>query len=91
MRGMNGMLILKEKDDKRVVYRYSADTSTFGGKAEDVVVDGEIECVLAAKEFRTLKTATNDDDGGQAEWLYAYLPRVIFKENCPAKRFIATG
>ena len=90
MRGMNGMLILKEKTDDKVVYMYSCDSSLFGG-LKDIIVDGEIECMLATKELKTLKTATYDDDGGQAMWLYPHMHRKIFKENCPEKAFIATG
>ena len=95
MRGMNATLILKEKTDKKVIYNYSADTSAFkGGK---VIVDGEIECMFDPEEsktleYKTLKTATFDDDGGQAEWIcHSHIWRTIFKENCPKKRFIATG
>ena len=96
MRGMNAKLILKEKNDEKVVYYYSADSSTFGSKIEYIVVDGEIESVFVqgkpdAIVCRTLKAATNDDDGGQAEWLYGHLWRIIFKENCPERYFLATG
>jgi len=96
MRGMNAKLILKEKTDEKVVYCYSADSSTFGNRIEDVIVDGEIECAFVPGEpgiieCQTLKTATNDNDGGQAEWLYNHLWRVIFIENCPPTLFFATG
>jgi hypothetical protein len=85
------MLILKEKNDKHVVYYYSSDVADFDGKRENVVSDGEIECILETEEFKTLKTAMFDDDGFRAKWLGPHLWRTIFKENCPEKRFIATG
>ena len=88
---MNSMLILKEKNDTHVVYYYSSDVADFGGKIESIISDGEIELVLATEELRTLKTATYDDDGFRAKWLEPHLWRTIFKENCPEKRFIATG
>jgi hypothetical protein len=93
---MNSKLILKEKTEKKVVYYYSAEISTYGKKLEDIIPDGEIECILVPGrtdllEFRTLKTATNDDDGLHAEWLYNHLWRIIFKENCPENHFFATG
>ena len=96
MRGMNSKLVLKEKTPDKVVYYYSSDTSTYGKKFEDIIPDGEIECVFIPDEpevieCQTLKTATNDDDGGQAEWLYGHLWRLIFKKNCPEKYFLATG
>ena len=87
---MNSMLILKEKDAERVVYNYSSDVTDFDD-FEAPISDGEIECFLQTKEFKTLKTATFDDDGYRAKWLRQHLLRVIFKENCPKKRFIATG
>jgi len=90
MRGMNGLLILKEKTDKKVIYNYSCDSSLFDG-FKNIIADGEIECLISDEEFKTLKTATYDTDGGQAKWLYPHLWRIIFKENCPKKRFIATG
>jgi hypothetical protein len=85
------MLILKEKDDKHVIYYYSSDVSDFGGKIKNIISDGEIECILATEEFRTLKTATYDDNGARAKWLGPHLWLTIFEENCPEKRFIATG
>ena len=88
---MNSMLILKEKDDKHVVYYYSSDVADFGGKIENVISDGEIECILESEEFRTLKTATYDDDGYRAKWLGPHLWGLIFKKNCPEKYFLATG
>ena len=81
---MYSELILKEKDDKRVVYYYSLDRV-------DAPSDGEIECILETKETNTLKTATFDDDGLHAKWVKPYIRWVIFNENCPQKRFIATG
>lgn len=94
MRGMNARLVLKEKTDGKVIYCYSADSSTFS--KSEVLIDGEIECTYNLDEpetfkCRTLKKATNDEDGGQAKWLYEHLWGVVFKENCPAKRLIATG
>jgi len=96
MRGMNAKLILKEKAAEKVVYYYSADSSTFGGIFDDIVVDGEIECAMSpgepnVMECKTIRTATNDDDGGQAEWLFEHLWRIVFKENCPDNYFLATG
>jgi hypothetical protein len=88
---MNSMLILKEKNDKHVVYYYSSDVSDFGGKRANIISDGEIEFIFETEKFRTLKTATFDDDGYRAKWLRPHLWRTIFKEKCPEKRFIATG
>lgn len=81
---MNSMLILKEKTAEKVVYYYSSD-------AANAPSDGEIECNLGAEKFTTLKNATGDDKGLHARWLGPHLWRTIFKENCPNKRFIATG
>ena len=81
---MYTMLILKEKTDKRVVYYYGVDEP-------DAPSDGEIECILDTKEFKTLKTATGDDDGGHAVWARVHVYRAIFKENCPQERFVACG
>ncbi len=81
---MNSRLILKEKTENRVIYYYSMDRA--GAPS-----DGEIEYVLATERFSTLKTATGDSDGAHARWLRPLVWRVIFKENCPSSRFIATG
>ena len=88
---MNSMVFLKEKDDNHVVYRYSSDVTYFRGKGEKVVSDGEIECLLPTEEFITLKKATHDESGFRAEWLYPHLWGLIFMENCPERRFVATG
>ena len=87
---MNSELILKEKTDKRVVYYYSSDIANFEER-KDVLSDGEIECILETEKFRTLKTATFDDDGLHAKWLYPHVWNTIFRKNCLEKRFIATG
>ena len=91
MRGMNGMLRLKEKNNGNVVYYYSSDSSLFGSSLDDIVVDGEIACTIATKDFYLLKTATHDDDGSQAKWLIPYIWQTISEEDCPAEKFIATG
>ena len=81
---MNSMLILKEKNANKVIYYYSVDKP--GAPS-----DGEIECVLATEQFSTIKCATGDESGWHAKWLGPHVWRTIYKENCPAKRFIATG
>ena len=81
---MNSMLVLKKKSEDAVIYYYSVDKA-------DAPSDGEIEYALYSGEFKTLRRATGDDGGGHAVWLRQYLWRAIFKENCPDKRFIATG
>ena len=91
------MLMLKEKSDERVVYYYSSDVADFGGKIENIISDGEIEFLFVpgkpeTLKYKTLKTATFDDDGFRAKWIAgSHIYRIIFKENCPEKRFFATG
>ena len=87
---MNSMVILKEKDDKHVVYYYSGDSSHFKNIGE-ILSDGEIDFVFETEEFEILKTATYDEDGLKAQWVLPHLWRTIVRENCPDKRFIATG
>jgi len=84
---MNSQLILKEKSDNRIVYFYSADSS----KGIPMVSDGEIEVDLVDNTIQTLRTATHDNDGYRARWLYPHIMRIIIKEGCPKRRLIATG
>jgi hypothetical protein len=78
-------LVLKEKSDEHVVYRYSIDK--LGAPS-----DGEIEFFMKTNERKLLKTATGDDDGAHARWfVFEHLRRVIKDEGCPETHCVAIG
>ena len=81
---MRARLKLLEKNNKRIVYAYSSDASID-------LIDGEIELDLKSENFSVIKKATNDDNGGHGVWLFPHLSRLILREGCPDKKFIATG
>ncbi len=81
---MYSLFLLKEKNDKRVVYYYSVDK-------KDAPSDGEIELDLVTDTLKTLKTATGDDDGAHARLMRVHVRRIVRKEGSPEKRFVAIG
>jgi hypothetical protein len=81
---MYSLFLLKEKNDNNVIYYYSIDK-------KDAPSDGEIEYDKQTDKFKTLKNATGDDDGFHAKWFSGHLRRVILKEGCPARKFVAIG
>jgi len=69
------------EDTGKVVYSYSRESNA---------LDGEIECFKNSEEFKCLKLS-NGDCIKSVENFYSHLWRIIFKENCPEERIIATG
>ena len=81
---MRSNLVLKEKNESKIVYLYSCDDSID-------IVDGEIEYNIRTEELKTIKPATNDEHGSFAEWLYPHILNTIFSKGTPPKIKIATG
>jgi len=81
---MFSLFLLKENTPSRVVYYYSVDK--VGAPS-----DGEIELDRITDKFKTIKTATGDDDGSHARFMMGPLRGIIVRENCPEKRFVAVG
>jgi outer membrane lipoprotein-sorting protein len=81
---MYSLFLLKEKNDKHVVYYYSLDK-------KDAPSDGEIELDLVTDTLNILKTATGDEEGVHARFMRGHVRRIAIGEGCPEKRFVAVG
>ena len=74
-------LVKKCDDSDKVIYTYGRETYN---------VTGEVLYDRKTEEFSVIKLADNDTEGGVRR-LMPHLYHIIFKENCPDERLIATG